>query len=74
MDSVLFGNTFALITDNNKCFLDVEETIAQNSESKQMRIDTIPQGDRQQIPPAPVSTEKTMVSKTLPAAAPDLCF
>jgi hypothetical protein len=38
------------------------------------RIDTILQDDQQQIPPAPVSIEKTMVSKTLPAAAPDLCF
>jgi hypothetical protein len=45
--------------------------------SKQLtmsRIDTILQEDQQQIPPAPIGIEKTMVSKTLPAAAPDLCF
>jgi hypothetical protein len=47
------------------------------SESKQLTqggIETILQDDQLQIPPAPVGIEKTMVSKTLPAAAPDLCF
>jgi hypothetical protein len=38
------------------------------------RIDTIPRGDRQQIRTALVGIEKIMISKTLPAAAPDLCF
>jgi len=40
----------------------------QNSETE--RIDIILQDNQQQIPPAPVGIEKTMVSKTLPAIGP----
>ncbi|MGB3225589.1 MAG: hypothetical protein WBB23_22560 [Desulforhopalus sp.] len=45
-----------------------------NQNSEPGRIDIILEDGQRQIPPAQVGIEKTMVSKMLPAAAPDLYF